>query len=336
MPHRPSARPQPAPASSLVLGLVLGGLLAPGRAVAAAVAVGTNGIAISSTTVGSTWGSPATINAAVSFAGVWMTSDANGDRGGQRQLDLPDRQRRLELVAGRLADHDDLQRRDVPDRDDRLHRGDQRQRAQDDERRRELDGAGHRLRGGAARDPLRQRDPGLRGRQLGGDLPHHRRRRELARRDHRHGEPVRRPLRRRLERLGGRARAARSCARRTAATRGARSPRARRVDLMSVWFTSATLGFVCGGDRVVRTHDQRRHVVVGGHAAGDEPAVGPVRPHVRRPGQRDRGRLGRQRLPHRSTAARPGRWRTRIPRTRCSRRCTCAARRDRRRRSRSP
>ena len=64
--------------SILVLGLVLCGILAPGRALAAAVAVGTNGVSIASTTAGASWGSPVTINGSVSFAGVWMTSDANG------------------------------------------------------------------------------------------------------------------------------------------------------------------------------------------------------------------------------------------------------------------
>ncbi len=66
--------------AALALALLAGGacLLAPSRAAAVAVAVGTNGISVSSSNAGASWNSPNTINAGVSFAGVWMTSDANG------------------------------------------------------------------------------------------------------------------------------------------------------------------------------------------------------------------------------------------------------------------
>src|SRR5687767_16032034 len=51
---------------------------APGSAGAAAVAVGTNGVSMTSSSVGLTWNAPVIIDGAVSFAGVWFSTPTNG------------------------------------------------------------------------------------------------------------------------------------------------------------------------------------------------------------------------------------------------------------------
>lgn len=77
-PFPPAARPRRASAS-LVPALVLVLAVAlPEAARAAAVAVGTNGVSLTSSSVGLTWNAPVTIDGAVSFAGVWFSTPTNG------------------------------------------------------------------------------------------------------------------------------------------------------------------------------------------------------------------------------------------------------------------